>query len=192
MNRKTLSAFIILASTLLLLGFVIPPPLTCPVKTYDNWDEHTSGKTISRELRKAEKSHPHNYKKLAAILFSKAYLNYLRTGGIDTLTFQKTIEAYKASYTKVKSREAKSESIYMISLTYYYLGDARQAQMWFSKSAKTIVPYSEYARLGLAKCLIRQNQLHAVDSILTEYSTAQHLQRDSLKSMVLLDIKNGH
>ena len=64
--------------------------------------------------------------------------------------------------------------------------------MWFSKSAKTIVPYSEYARLGLAKCLIRQNQLHAADSILTEYSTAQHLQRDSLKSMVLLDIKNGH
>ncbi|MCW3070707.1 MAG: hypothetical protein JWO44_597 [Bacteroidetes bacterium] len=192
MIKRALSVFTILAGTLLLLSFVIPQPLTCPVETYDSWNEHTSGKTISRELRKAEKTHPRNYKKIATILFSTAYLNYLQKGVIDTLTFQKAIEAYKSSYSKVKSHEVKSKALYMIAMAYYYMGDARQAEMWFAKTAKTTIPYSEYARLGLAKCLIRQNNLHSADSVLSRYSEVNRLQYDSLKRMVVLDIKNGH
>lgn len=193
MKKRTTPFFILLTVTLLLSGFVIPPPLSCPVQTYNNWDEHTSEKKISRELRKAEKTHgPHNFGKIAAVLFSKAYLNYIRTGSIDTVTFQGSIESYKKSYAKVKSMAVKAKALYMVALSHYYLGNYANAKQWFLKSAKTALPYSGYASIGLAKCAFKQNDLPSADSILTNYSETKRLQYDSLKRVVLLDMKNGH
>ncbi|MGZ4057215.1 MAG: hypothetical protein ACXVPM_20065, partial [Bacteroidia bacterium] len=82
-------------------SFTIPKPLVCGIPLYNNWDETTSIKKMDREYKKARRTrNPHNFQRDGDILFSKAYLNYLKTGAIDSIMFFSASENYKKDYSK--------------------------------------------------------------------------------------------
>ncbi len=188
-----LTTFKLLFVVLLLANFAVPKPLTMTVETHWNWNEQTSEKTISKALKKTINGKgPHNYFAIGDMFFSKAYLNYLKTGTIDTLSFNSAIENCKKAYTKTDGMPAnnKAEIFFKICLSYYYEGNYKNAETWCTKYKRSTNPL--FASLLYAKCFIKLNDTASADSTITNYSQLNGLKYDSIKKLVLTDIKNGH